>query len=355
MRRKGYIFGLFLAITLILSACGGGASESGGESSSNDTLVVVDWGGAITEARQKSIFEPFEEEFGVKIQVESPTDYGKFKAMVEGGNVTWDVVNIGNLWGAQAMDQDLFEPIDYDIVNKENVKPELAKEYYVGAEMYSTAIAYSTEQFSEDDHPATWADFWDVDKYPGARGLWKMPYEAMEVALLADGVKPEELYPLDIDRAFKSLEKLKEKTEIVWWDAGAQPVELLSSGTVTVSTAWNGRITTAKNEGAPVDLDYNQALLNSESWAVPKGAKNKDLAMEFINFATKAEVQAEFSKSIDYSPVNEEAVKLLPEEVQNRLGQSPELADKQVLVNEEYWAENFDEVNQRFQEWLLQQ
>lgn len=355
MRKKGSIFGLFLAMLLVLSACGGGASESGGKKSSNDTLVVVDWGGAITDARQKSIFEPFEEEFGVKIQVESPTDYGKFKAMVEGGNVTWDVVNVGSLWAEQAIDQDLFEPIDYDIVNKENVIPELAREFYVGAEMYSTAISYSTEQFSEDNHPTTWADFWDVEKYPGARGLWKMPYEAMEVALLADGVKPEELYPLDIDRAFESLDKLKAKTEIVWWDAGAQPVELLSSGTVTVSTAWSGRITTAKNEGAPVDLDYNQALLNSESWAVPKGAKNKELAMQFINFATKAEVQAEFAKSIDYSPVNEKAIELLPEDVQNRLGQSPELADKQVLVNEEFWAENFDEVNERFQEWLLKQ
>jgi putative spermidine/putrescine transport system substrate-binding protein len=160
---------------------------------------------------------------------------------------------------------------------------------------------------------------------------------------------------LDVDRAFKSLDKLKAKTEIVWWDAGAQPVELLSNGTVTVSTAWNGRITEAKKEGTPVDLHYNQATLSSESWAVPKGTKNKELAMKFINFAASAEVQAAFSKTIDYSPVNEKAIEMLPEDVQKRLGQSPEMAKTQVVVDPQYWAEHYEELSQRLQEWHLKQ
>jgi putative spermidine/putrescine transport system substrate-binding protein len=355
MLKKALLAGMISSAALFAAACGGGGTEGSGGKGKQETLVVVDWGGAVTDARKDTIFKPFEEKFNVKIEVESPTDYGKLKAMVEGGNVTWDVVNVDTFWAEQAGQQGLLEPIDYDIVSKENIIPEMVNKYSVGAEMYSSVIAYSTDQFSEGNHPQTWQDFWDTEKFPGARGLYNDPLETLEIALLADGVKPEELYPLDVDRAFKSLDKLKAKTEIVWWDAGAQPVELLSNGTVTVSTAWNGRITEAKKEGTPVDLHYNQATLSSESWAVPKGTKNKELAMKFINFAASAEVQAAFSKTIDYSPVNEKAIEMLPEDVQKRLGQSPEMAKTQVVVDPQYWAEHYEELSQRLQEWHLKQ
>ncbi|VEF49292.1 extracellular solute-binding protein [Bacillus freudenreichii] len=354
MLKKALLAGVVSSAMLFTAACGGGGSESSGSGGGKpETLVVVDWGGAVTDARKDTIFKPFEEEFNVKIEVESPTDYGKLKAMVEGGNVTWDVVNIDTFWGEQAGEQGLLEAIDYDIVSKEDIIPEMINDYSVGAEMYSSVIAFSTDKFSGNTHPQTWKDFWDTEKFPGARGLYNDPLETLEIALMADGVKPEDLYPLDVDRAFESLDKLKAKTEIVWWDAGAQPVELLSTGTVTISTAWNGRITEAKKDNAPVDLHYNQATLSSEAWAVPKGSKNKDLAMEFINFATSAEVQAAFSETIDYSPVNTKAIELLPAEVQERLGQSPELAESQVVMDPKYWAENYEEISQRLQEWHL--
>lgn len=354
MLKKVLLTGMLSSVALFAAACGG-ADESGTSSGKKETLVVVDWGGSVTEARQETIFKPFEEKFDVKIEVESPTDYGKLKAMVEGGNVTWDVTNIDTFWGEQAGEQELLEEIDYDIVSKEDIIPEMASKYSVGAEMYSSVIAYNTEKYSEDNHPKTWEEFWDTDKFPGSRGLYNDPLETFEIALLADGVDAEDLYPLDVDRAIESLDKLAAKTDIVWWDAGAQPVELLSTGTVAVSTAWNGRITEAKKDNAPVDLHYNQATLSSEAWAVPKGSKNKELAMEFINFATSAEVQAAFSETIDYSPVNEKAIELLSDEVRARLGQSPELAESQVIVNPQYWAENYEEINQRLQEWHLKQ
>ena len=336
----------------MIAACGS-SDSTGSKSGDSQTLVIVDWGGAVTEARQKSIFEPFEKKHNIKIQVESPTDYGKLKAMVEGGNVTWDVVNVDTFWGIQAGGKGLLESLDYNVISKEDITPELVTKYSMGAEMYSDVIAYSTDKFSKGNHPKTWSDFWNVDKYPGARGLYKSPMETLEIALLADGVPPEKLYPLDVKRAFKSLDKLKSRTEIVWWDAGAQPVELLSTGSVTASAAWNGRITEAKSKGAPVDLEYNQAILSSESWVVPKDSKNKELAMKFIDFATQAETQMKFSKSIDYSPVNQKAVEMLPSEVRDRLGQSPQQSKGQVLASTEWWAKNYEEVSQQFQEWLL--
>lgn len=349
----------FLVLTaFVITACGSsgedsGSSDSGSDSSSSDKLVVVDWGGAVTDARMDTIFKPFEEEFGVEVVVESPTDYGKLKAMVDGGNVTWDVVNVDTFWSIQAGEQGLLEEMDYDIIEGEGVIDELLLDYAVGAELYSTVIAYNTDQIAEGEEPQNWQDFWDVEKYPGPRGLFNSPMETLEIALLADGVAPEDLYPLDVERAFKSLEKLEEATEVIWWDAGAQPVELLTSGSATLSAAWNGRITEAKKDGAPVDLQYQQATLSSESWAVPKGSKNKDLAMQFINFATSKEIQAAFSETIDYSPANAAAVELLDPEVQDRLGQSPKLAETQVLINTEFWAENYEEINRQFQEWQL--
>lgn len=352
MLKRFYIVGM-LALTLLI-AVGCGSKSDGESSGGTDTLTVVDWGGAVTEARQDTIFKPFEEEHNVKIEVESPTDYGKLKAMVDGGNTTWDVVNVDTFWAETAGTDGLLEPIDYDIVSKDNIIPELATEYSMGAEMYSTVIAYNTEENPDGDHPENWEEFWDVEKYPGARALYNDPLETIEIALLADGVDPDDLYPLDIDRAFDSLEKLEESTEVVWWDAGAEPVELLSTGTVAYSAAWNGRITDAQADGVPVDLEYNQATLSSESWAVPKDSKNQELAMEFIEFASSAEVQAAFAETIDYSPVNEEAIEMLPDEVRERLGQSPELAESQVLVDTSYWAnQQYEEVTQRMQEWHM--
>lgn len=274
--------------------------------------------------------------------------------MVESGNVTWDVVNVATRWTSQASEHGLLEPLDFDIISTENIVPELASEYYMGAEMFSTVIAFNSNEYPNGDHPKTWAEFWDTETFPGARGLYNNPSGTLEVALLADGVEPEDLYPLDLDRAFASLEKLASRTDIIWWDAGAQPVELLSTGDVSLSTAWNGRITAAQLQDVPVGLEYNQAMLSSESWVVPKGSNQKELAMKFIDFATSAQAQADFSSTIDYSPVNEKAIELLPEEIQMRLGQSPELSKVQFLENIEWWGPRYEDIVQRFQEWLLE-
>jgi putative spermidine/putrescine transport system substrate-binding protein len=355
MMKKILLAGIIASFTLFAAACGGGGSGTAGSGKGEkpETLVVVDFGGEVTKVREETIYKPFEEKFNVNIVVESPTDYGKLKAMVEGGNVTWDVVNVDAFWGEQAGKQGLLEPIDYQIVSKEGIIQEMANKYSFPAGVYSSVIAYSTEKFSEQNHPKTWQEFWDTEKFPGARGLYNDPLDTLEIALLADGVKPEDLYPLDVDRAFKSLDKLKSKTEIVWWDAGAQPAELLSTGSVTVSAAWDGRISMANKDGVPVDFHYNQATLSSESWVVPKGSKKTELAMKFINFATRADVQAAYSEKIDYSPVNQKSFELLPKEVQERLGTSPELVKKQVVTDPNYWAEHYEELSQRLQEWHL--
>jgi putative spermidine/putrescine transport system substrate-binding protein len=352
-----------LMFAISLAGCGADKTSAPAESNAKQTtaasssvkdneLVVVVWGGTVEEVRKKTIFEPFEKKYGAKITMVTPTDYGKFKAMVQGGNVEWDVVNTDVDFVIRGAKEGLLEKLDYSVINKEGIIKELVHEYGVGQELFSTAISYNTKTFSGDQHPSSWSDFWDTKKFPGPRALWKYPVGALEAALLADGVKPAELYPLDVDRAFKSLDKLKKDVK-VWWNAGAQPVQLLSSGEVAMTSAWSGRITMAKSEGAPVNVEYNQGLIFGDSWVIPKGSKHKDLAQKFIAFAVSPEVQADFSSHFDNAPANLKALDLMPDDIKERLGQSPESAKKQVLIDYTWWVANFDKVNERFQQWLL--
>ncbi len=366
MIKKLSTLSLSFLLAVSLTACGGG--ETSAPANNNETngsseapaasgdagkeLVVVDWGGAYTDAHKKASFEPFEKKYGVKITVVSPTDYGKFKAMVETGSVEWDVVSVDTDFAIRAGREGMLEKLDYNVIHKDGIPDNLVFDYGIASSLFSTVIGYNTKAFSTDNHPKSWAEFWDTKTYPGARSFYKSPTWTLEAALLADGVKPEELYPLDVDRAFKSLDKIKGDVK-VWWNAGAQPPQLLATGEVPLSAAWNGRITDAKTQGGPVDLEYNQGLVAANVWVIPKGSKNKDLAMKFIDFDIAPEQQVAFSTNIDYAPANQKAIDLLPQDAKDRLGQSPENLKKQIYIDAAWWVDNFDSVNERFQQWLL--
>ncbi|RNB90673.1 extracellular solute-binding protein [Brevibacillus fluminis] len=350
-----------LVAGLVVAGCSGGGSEqaastssTGGQASGEQQeLVVVDWGGASSDAAKKAEYEPFEKKFNVKITVVSPTDVGKLKAMVESGNVEWDVVNSDTDVAIRLGSEGLLEKLDYSVINAKDVYPELVSDYSIGQELFYTNIGYSTELFPGDSHPKSWTDFWDTAKFPGPRSLYKTPMSTLEAALLADGVAPDKLYPLDVDRALKSLDKIKKDVK-VWWEAGAQPPQLLSTKEVAASMAWNGRISVAKAQGSKIDNEFNQALAMSTSWVVPKGTPHKDLAMKFIAYVSEPEPQAEYSKLIDYAPTNAKALDLLSEDLKARLGQLKKDKENQVILDVNYWAKNFDEVNEKFNKWLLQ-
>lgn len=346
MKKKFSLMVLLISLVSLLSACGGSSASS--DEGKKEKLVIVDWGGDITEIRKKVMFEPFEEEYNVEVVVETPTDYGKLTAMVESGNVTWDVVKGETFFALQAEKKGLLEPLDYDVIDAEGTPEEMAQVASLGIEYFTNTTA-----FRSDAKPiTTWEEFWNVDQFPGNRSLYKATTPTFEIALLADGVPVEDLYPLDIDRAFASLDKLKPHIK-TWWTTGAQPAQLLSDGSVNYAMAWNGRISVAKADGSPVDQDYTQGFLQGESLFIPKGAKNKDLAMKFIAFVAQAEVQAEFSRQTDYLPANEKALDLLSEEDKERLGLKVGQTER-LVVNEEWWVENYEEVNERFQKWLLE-
>lgn len=342
-----------------MTACGSSSdSSSEGSTSSSESaasadageLVLVDWGGTNTDARIEAIAKPFEEETGIKVTVVTPSDYAKLISMVENNTTEWDVMNCDAYWGVYAGSEGYLEPMDYSVITTK-IDEEVQLEYVMGAEIYTSVIAWNTEKFTEDTAPQNWADFFDTEKYPGKRAVWQYPVTVLEAALLADGVPMDELYPLDLDRAFAKLDTVKDS--IVWWTKGAEPSQMLSTGEADYALAWSGRIATAKDEGSPIDMTYNGGIMISAGWVVPKNAPNLENAMKFIEYASEANQQYEFSKRIPYGSTNPDAVALMDDTLKHELGQSDEQLANEIYLDNSYWAENLSEVEERFNTWLV--
>ena len=223
----------------VLTAATGAVTQAGGPRSASGQskqLVVCSWGGAYQEAQRKTMFQPFEKETGIKIVEASPTDYGKLKAMVQSGNVEWDLVDVGDLNVIAGMKDNLLEPLDYQTIDTKGVFPQVVHKYGIGTIYYSTVLAYSTKKYAKGDHPKTWAQFWDAKAFPGPRTMRDNPADNLEFALLADDVPIDKIYPLDVERAFKSMDRIKKDVN-VWWTTGAQPAQLLSDGEVELATS----------------------------------------------------------------------------------------------------------------------
>ncbi|MCS7246150.1 MAG: polyamine ABC transporter substrate-binding protein [Thermomicrobium sp.] len=320
------------------------------------TLVFAGFGGAMQDAQRKAVLEPFARLTGATI-VEDTTDIGKLKAMVDAGAVEWTVAQQGTFEGRVLGMQGYLEPIDYALVDKANFFEDVAGEFDVAVIYWSLILAYRTDKFGNNP-PQGWKDFWDVQNFPGPRAMDKVdgPVGNLEFALMADGVPKEQVYQVlrtadGVERAFKKMDEIKPHVT-VWWEAGAQPAQLLTDGEVDMANAWNGRIDAAQRQGAPIAIQWNQGLLRTDSFIVPKGVKEKELAMDFINFATRPEVQAELSKYIPYSPTNAKAFDLLPDDLKARLPSAPAQKEKQLLADAAFWLENLDRLTERFNDWL---
>lgn len=324
-------------------------SDNGSGASGAEELVVCTWGGALESALQKAA-EGFEKEYNCKLTWDSSTDYSKIQTMVDSGNVYWDVCTLDAYWTYTGADY--LEDIDYSIVDKTGIE-DYCFDKAVASYTWATVIGYDSTKYNSETCPQSWAEFFDTNKFPGTRTLYKNPMYLYELALLADGVEKDELYPIDIDRAIKKLDTIKDSVS-VWWESGSEPAQLLSSKEVELAGAWAGRITDAKKEGAEVDMNFNEALIITDDWGVVKGTKHKELAMEFINYITRPEAQAEISKEVPYGPVNSQAYDLLDEETIASIPAADKYADKVVKFDPEWWSTHYEEADEKFQEWLLE-
>jgi putative spermidine/putrescine transport system substrate-binding protein len=249
-----------------------GRGEGGGddEGSAPKGLVFTSYGGSFQRAQDKAWLKPYTRETGTEIHQDSPTDYAKLQDMVENNKVIWDVVDVGNDFGLEST-ADLLEPLDYSIIDKGPILEGYASKYRIACMLYANVLAYNTERV--EGTPSSWADFFNTRKFPGRRGLHKVPSETLEVALLADGVLLGDLYPLDVNRALGKLDTIKD--QILWWEDAARSQQQIASGEVALISAWNGRVQTEINTGAPVKTQWNQNLQTADYLVVPFGTTRR--------------------------------------------------------------------------------
>lgn len=309
-------------------------------------MVFTSWGGTTQDAQTAAWIDPFAAESGVSVLQDGPTDYGKIKAMVEAGNVSWDVVDVEGDYAAQAGKAGLLEPLDFTVIDKTKLDPRFVTDYSVGSFYYSFVIGCNKDAAGEC--PKSWADLFDTEKFPGKRTFYKWSAPGViEAALLADGVAPAELYPLDLDRAFKKLDTIK--SDIIWWSSGAQSQQMLASAETPFGSFWNGRLTALADSGVTIETSWNQNITAADSLVVPKGAKNKAEAMKFIALATSAKPQAEMAAATGYAPINLDAPAEMDPAVRATL--PDEQAATQINADMNYWADHRDEIGERWYAW----
>ena len=317
-------------------------------------LTVISFGGANKAAQEKAYYAPFTKATGIKVVGgEYNGEMAKVKAMVDTKSVSWDVLEVESPELARGCDEGMFEKLDYSkIGNKADFVPGAAQSCGVGIFVWSTVLAYNADKLKVG--PSGWKDFWDVKKFPGKRGMRKGAKYTLEVALMADGVAPKDVYkvlatPAGVDRAFKKLDQLK--PNIQWWEAGAQPPQYLVSGDVVMSSAYNGRIANTQKEGKNLKIVWAGGMYDFDSWAIPKGSPNKDAALKFIAFASKPENQKVYSQNIAYGPTNKKAVPLLDKKLVADLPTAPQNIKSGVAVDVAFWADYGEALEQRFNAW----
>jgi putative spermidine/putrescine transport system substrate-binding protein len=326
---------------------------AGTDADAQQTVTFGSHGGAWGEAISKAALKPIEEKLGITIKEVTYNSLNEVKLQVEAGAVEVDVADLGAQDCVMGAAQNLFEPLDYNVISKEGLDPNLVREHWIGGpSYYSTVLAWSKKAFPENA-PQTWADFWDVEKFPGTRSLYNSPYSMIEVALMADGVSAADMYPPDLDRAFEKLREIKPHID-VWWANGGQSAQLLADGEIDLLPMWNGRASAVIKDGAEADFTYNQGILGVDCLAVPRGSKNKELAMKVINEINSADLQANIPQYIDYGPVNAKAFDTgkISEDDLGKINSAPENQKKQITVNDEWWAENLAEVQARWDTFM---
>lgn len=346
MRKVGAVAAACVAVAAI-AGCGSGDSGSNASGGSGK-LTFVSFGGAFQDNQTKAWSDPFSADTGIKVLNDSPPEPAKLRAMVEAGRVSWDVAEFG---GGNAVEWcgELVEPIDYAQIDKTQFPEGTATECGVPAVSYGLVLVYNADKLG-DNPPKTLADFFDAKKYPGRRVTSREVESGLiESALLADGVPSKDLYPLDVDRALGVWGRVKDKTTFA--TTYGQIQQLLVGKQVDMGLVVQARALTAVQEGAPFKPVWDKTVIATDTLVVPKGAPNRDDAMEYIAFATKPEQSAKFAELSGTAPSNVEAKPQYSAEAAE-LDPLAEGRGEAVNIQPDWWGANVDETRRKFTAWL---
>ena len=346
------------------------ALSCGPQGPEGPSITVVSWGGSYARAQAEGIIAPFTEETDVRVEVE---DYNgglaQIRAQVDVGSVFWDVVDLEIADAMRGCDEGLLEVIDIETLPpaadgtpaRDDFYPEMQGECGAGMLFYSTVYAYNADLFP-DETPSTMADFFDLETFPGRRGMRRVPQVNLEFALIADGVPLDEVYatldtPEGLDRAFDKLDTIKD--EVIWWEAGAQPPQMLADGEVVMSTAYNGRIFNAQNlEDQPFVIVWDGQVLDVGQVGIVAGTPDLEAALRLVRFASTAASMAAISRYIAYSPARRSGAPLVSTHADTGIDMNPHMpaypanTKRALQYDWAWWSDHMDEMNERFSAWL---
>jgi putative spermidine/putrescine transport system substrate-binding protein len=329
-----------------------------------DHIVVQTWGGQLGKAQEMAYFEPFAEETGIKVvNVEAGTDVGgKLAAMVRSGNIEWDI-KTGNYesYDTKFYNKGLLEEIDYNIVtNTDDLVPGALKPWGVASWLEGVCMVFNTRVFPEGKpQPSSYKDFFDVKKFPGPRAMhnWGGPHDNLSIALMADGVPPDECLPIDFDRAFKMMDKVKPHIK-VWYTTGAQLVQALVDEEVVMAISTDGRAKQAIQSGAPIEIVWNQSFYFLTHNCVVKNTPMRDAVMRLLAFCNRPEQQAIFNNHIGYTPSNLKVIRYLHPTFAKQQSTHPDNIGKvfnfMMIKNSDWVAESVEMVDEKWNHWIAQ-
>ncbi len=315
-------------------------------------LYFATYGGSYGDALDQAFFKPFAKEAGLEVVMTPAITLGKLKAAAMTGDMEWDVIDWLAADVRTASNAGLLYPIDYSVVNsKDALYPDSQRRDFLSVMSYTGGVAYNQKRHPDGKHPESWVEFWDVGKFPGRRGLLARPQATLQIALLADGVAPKSIYPLDVERAFRSLAKIKPHIT-KWVDPPAQAIELLQKGELDFANTYSLRVHAANKAGFQLGLSKKQLMVFFPPLCVPKGTKNREAAMKLLNFMTRADRQLALAEMIGAIPMNKNAIGSLPEAVKQWL---PDTNDPPLAVDDEWWGEpgRLESLVARFKEFML--
>lgn len=349
---------LFAGVLCFLSVCDPSRAE--------EALTITSFGGQYTASQSKAQYDPFSISTGVTIKsVDYNGGLAELTAQVRSGTVSWDVVDVELQDLDRGCADGLFEKIDSTslpagadgVPALQDFVAGSLHECGVGTVIWSNVLAFSDPAFP-GAKPSRIEDFFDLERFPGRRGLPKRPHAILEWALMADGVVPSDVYrvlatPEGLDRAFAKLDAIKDHA--VFWETGAQMIQLLADGEVALSAAYNGRVQSAISDDAkPLKIVWDRQIWNADYYAVVAGTRAKNTAFDFVRFAAGTVPLAEQTKYIAYGPVRRSSQALIKPEIAATLPTAPANFQNALAFDAAWWTAHGDAINERYAAWLVQ-
>ena len=349
------MFGRRHVLAAGLAAAPGARSLAQAQTGPRD-LTVVSWGGAYQEIQREIFFRPWSQARGQRLLEETwEGGIDVLRARIAARTNTWDVVQVEGEELQIGCAEGLFEPLDWDAIGgRDAYIPAAVHECGVGAIIYSFILAW--DRGRQTVAPTGWADLFDTARFPGRRCFRRGPKTTLEIALLADGVAPAQIYPLlvteaGVARAFAKLDGIR--GNLAWWDRGSQPIQWLANGEIALSVAYNGRVAAANlDDGRDLGLVWAQNLSTQDSWVIMRGSPNRAAALDFLRFGGQAAVQAALPGRIPYGVTARGAEAALPVTVLATLPTAPNNARTALQIDDRFWIERIDTLGARFERWM---